>query len=396
MTDLNNNTKQDCEKILVISPQSENQIVQLLTSMGNACVQAKDIKEAETVAKAEILTFVILHQTRDYDDYKQSLNLICAQPNLSKYNLAIINPNITDKEIAQNKTNSKVTLFKHPIDKIDFISKISTKIRLRRIKSDEQKFVVDVIQKNSQLVEVNNSFRNELNEAKKIQTAILPKQLPQVDKHQFGAIFIPLDIIGGDLYDIWQIDDEHFGMFLGDVTGHGLPAALIGAMAKMALKYANLKEPNEILRHMNENMVSAIPEGRFVAASVAVLNIKTSKLKIACGGQPQPIIWRAEKNEVEIVQIRGLAVGMLEEAQYKVFETELAKGDKLILSTDGVTETRNMDGEMIKIDRLAEFVSDAKGLHIQDSIKLIKDKQYAWANGRIIKDDITIIGVESL
>ncbi|MDR2337092.1 MAG: serine/threonine-protein phosphatase [Deltaproteobacteria bacterium] len=385
------------DNILVISGQSNNEIVQLLNTMEEyTCKQAKDIDEASKLAEDNIFDLVILYQTRQNDNYKTAINIIKSKLNLSRYNLVVVNPNITDKENSETYKSSNITLIKYPIGKIDFLCKISTKLRLKKLKTKEQEVTNDIIQQNSQLKDVNNKLKAELLEAKNIQNAILPKTLPKVENYSLAVTFIPLDIIGGDIYDIWMIDEEHLGLFLGDVTGHGLSAALIGAMAKMALKYANSPNPSYVLEHINKNMVSVIPEGRFVASSMACLNIKTNQLTISCGGQPAPIIWRKNQNTIEVINIRGLAVGMIEETMYSTFETQLNHGDKLLLVSDGITETINMQGKMLKVEGLANLFSNAgkQKINIQQALDYIIKEQQNYTQGRIIKDDVTLIGVE--
>ena len=389
---------QNLDKILVISEQEGDEICNLLGGRKEyVCTTAKSIDSGDKLAGKDIFDLIIYRPQNQEYNYKVHANAVKSKLNLSRCNVAIVSSSITDKDISESSKSGGVILIKAPIEKADLLSKVSTGLRLKKLHSANKSFTTNVLETNSQLKDVNNRLKRELVDAKQIQNAILPKTFPKMDNHEVAVSFTPLDIIGGDVYDVRKIDDEYFGLLLGDVTGHGLAAALIGAMTIMALNYANSTNPAEVLEHINSNMARVMPEGRFVAATVACLNIKTNKLTISCGGQPPPVIWRAASQKTEIVDVKGVAVGMFEYTKYSIFETQLNSGDKLIISSDGITETQNMNGEMLNVAGVAELLSEAgkQKKSIQETIAHIVQGQQKFAGGRILKDDVTLIGVET-
>ena len=207
--------------------------------------------------------------------------------------------------------------------------------------------------------------------------------------------YIPLEAVGGDVYDIWQIRDDTYGLFIGDVTGHGLPAAFIGAMTKMVLAYAPKESPDIMLDEMNEGIVDHMPEGRFVTVAAAIYDSGTGALKVARGGHPEPYIWRKATGKVERISPRGMAIGIMKGMPYELFETNLEVGDKYLMITDGLIETEDMNGNMFGADGVGNcFESVAPQKNIAECIRSILERQREFSGGRILKDDDTLVGLE--
>jgi serine phosphatase RsbU (regulator of sigma subunit) len=183
-------------------------------------------------------------------------------------------------------------------------------------------------------------------------------------------------------------------MFIGDVTGHGLPAAFIGAMTKMALAYADKSSPETMFREMNDGMADLMPPGRFVTVAAALYNPETGGLKVARGGHPPPFVWRKETGEVEQILPKGMALGMLAGVSFELFETSLNPGDRFLLMTDGITETTDMNNEMLGIEGSAELFKKWVHLPMDQNLDKILEEQFEFAGGRILKDDNTLIGLE--
>ena len=390
---------QQLDQILVISEQEGDEICTILGGVKEyVCTTANSIDSGDKLAAKQIFDLIIFRPTNQEYNYKVHANAIKSKLNLARCNLAIVSSGITDKDILESSKSGGVILIKAPMERADLLLKVSTGLRLKKLHSANTSFTTNVLETNSQLKDINNRLKKELVDAKKIQNAILPKEFPKMDNYEVAVSFTPLDIIGGDVFDVVRINDEYLGVFLGDVTGHGLAAALIGAMTIMALKYADSTDPAKVLEHINSNMARVMPEGRFVAATMACLNIKTNKLAISCGGQPSPIIWRAATQKAEIVDIKGTAVGMFAETKYTTFETQLSRGDKLILASDGITETQNMSGEMLNVEGVTKLLAEVgkQKKSIKDTVDYIIQGQQKFAAGRIIKDDITLLCVEAL
>ena len=223
----------------------------------------------------------------------------------------------------------------------DLLVKASTLLRLRKMEAQQRQNEADVASSNLRLRDLTARFQRELEEAKEIQKSILPTNLPKTEAFVFAAAYLPVDTVGGDLYDVWQISDGRFGLLIADVTGHGLPAAFIGAMTKMAVANATSKEASLMLEEVNGSLEKIMPEGRFVTAAAAILDSTSGELEVACAGHPPPIIVRAD-GAVEVPAIRGLPLGVTEGVHYEKYVTNLEAKASALFVTDGITETQGL------------------------------------------------------
>ena len=293
--------------------------------------------------------------------------------------------------------NNNVQVLSGRVEPSSFLVKVATLLRLRKFQSEQASQQAELSVQNAELRDLTNRFKRELLEARQIQEAILPKQLPQAENALFCAYYTPLEAVGGDLFDVWRISSSVIGLFIADVTGHGLPAAFIAAMTKMALNSSPKDNPALLLQMMNNQLSAIMPEGRFVTATVVFYHCDSGRLQLARAGHPSSYLWHANSNTVEEVSPKGLALGIAEGITYELYDSHLTAGDKLLLVTDGLTETANMDGKLWGTAPVGEaFGRAARSKSITDCIPDLLDQQGEFAQGRILRDDVTIVGLERL
>lgn len=390
--------KELADRILLISANNEavESVTKLLATRSYNWTVVGSVEDASTAAAASLYDLVIACETGSAQDAAALIHNIRADRSMARLQLIVIHPQIAELEqLGFASKEERLLLLSYPLDAPNFLVKVTTSLRLRKFRSDQTRFDAKIVEQNAQLRDLTNRFKAELKEAQEIQKSILPKSLPSDARCVIGARYIPLEAVGGDLYDIWLVDENTMGIFIGDVTGHGLSAAFVGAMTKMALAYAAKTGPDVMLAEMNNGMAELMPEGRFVAVAAAIYNLETGRLLLARGGQPNPYIWRQAKQDAEIIKVRGMAVGMIPDSRYELYETSLDHGDKFLLLTDGVTECTDMDGNMLGEAGACKFFKDAAASRpIDQAVDYILYLQEQYTRGRISKDDITIVGIE--
>ena len=179
--------------------------------------------------------------------------------------------------------------------------------------------------------------------ASQVQRGLLPETLPRIGSASFSVVYKPAEFVSGDIYDVQRLDENHLCMALADATGKGIPAALLMAFIKRALRgkeihdgQYRLLEPDEVLKRLNDHILEAdLSECRFVTATYAVLNIRTLKISIARGGSPYPILRRAD-GQARLVKPAGGVIGVLPEACFAVESIQLNPGDTLLMYSDGM------------------------------------------------------------
>lgn len=277
----------------------------------------------------------------------------------------------------------------------ELLVKVSLQLRLRKERFETVSEQVSIVSENASLRALTNQFSRELEEAKDIHNRLLPRTLPTLRSASLGAIYLPLEAVGGDLYDVWEIDDEHVGLFIADVTGHGLPAAFIGAMIKMLLRIEVQTSSSRQLSFIDGFLSKYLPESRFATAISIVYNQKTHEINVSRAGHTPLLIYRKESDTVETVEPKGPPLTLGDLIPFEEVKTSLSRGDQLLLYTDGITEVMNMSGELMGVEMLAKEFSRLAKIHgISEVLRHLHEYQEQYSDGRLAKDDLTILGLE--
>ena len=278
-----------------------------------------------------------------------------------------------------------------------FLVVISVQLRLRKIRSSHIKSQVEVVSENATLRDLNNRFQRDLIEAREIHEKLLPNSLPDFEKIKCFSSYLPLELVGGDLFDIWKEDTNRAGVFLGDITGHGLPAAFIASMTKMCFALSPFKSPDAGLDFLNKKLSGYLPDGRFITAINCSIDADNMTLSYCNAGHPPPLLYRKSSKEVITLGKKGMPLNVDVDFEYKATDVSISSGDMLLIYSDGLYETVSMDNKIMGLVNLTEkFLEFASTSNIEDTIHSIMDYQKEFTGGRMYRDDVTIIGIEIL
>jgi sigma-B regulation protein RsbU (phosphoserine phosphatase) len=242
-------------------------------------------------------------------------------------------------------------------------------------------------------------IESELKIAHDIQMSILPKIFPPFpDRQEFDiyAMIEPAREVGGDFYDFFFIDNEHFCFAIGDVSGKGIPASLFMAVTKTLIKATALKgiTPGEILTKVNRELSQGNDSCMFVTIFCGILNTKTGTLFYANGGHNSPFIIREGKEVAFLEGKRSLVVGAMEDMIYETDQFRLQPDESLFMYTDGVTEAMNEQGNLFSEERLKKQLIEFEGKSIQEIILGIMEGIVSFSHGVPQSDDITMMMVQ--
>ena len=248
------------------------------------------------------------------------------------------------------------------------------------------------------IVEAQTRIDRELATSKAIQKSALPQvfpPFPEIERFDIFASMNPAREVGGDFYDFFLLDDSRLGMVMADVSGKGIPAALFMMSAKTELAACMQAGMDiaEAVQTANWRLCQGNETGMFVTAFIAVLDYETGVLSYVNAGHNPPLIRRADGWEW-LREKSGTFLGAFDSVKYKPFSTTLAKGDELIMYTDGVTECMDVDGNLYGEDRLEEFLSRHTDLHPRKLIEAVGRDLDRYAEGAEQADDITMLSVE--
>jgi serine phosphatase RsbU (regulator of sigma subunit) len=232
----------------------------------------------------------------------------------------------------------------------------------------------------------------ELQVARRIQQASLPKVVPQLEGWQITPFYRPAREVGGDFYDFHPLSGGRLGVVVGDATGKGVPAALVMSttcgMLQLAAQASESSSPSEVLERVNEALTVRIPSNTFVTCFYAILEPKSGYLSYANAGHDLPYLWHI--GEAEELRARGMPLGLMPGMSYEEKETELDAGEVVLFYSDGLVEAHDPRGEIFGFPRLQALV--AKHGEVGALGDLLMEELYTFVGeGWEQEDDITLL-----
>lgn len=245
---------------------------------------------------------------------------------------------------------------------------------------------------------IKERMSNELDVASRIQKKILPADVDEIFGLEIAQYFEPAKEIGGDYYDYTILDGNVFSITIADVSGKGVPAAFLMALGRSVLKTLTLTgdfAPNENLNELNKIIYSDITEDMFITMVHSKYNKENKTLYYSNAGHNPLVVYRANKDMIELHTVKGVAIGFLEEYKYRQGEIQLEKGDIVIFYTDGITEAENKNKEMFGIDRLKEVIYENKNKSPKELRKAILEAINKFRKDYEQTDDLTFVILKS-
>jgi serine phosphatase RsbU (regulator of sigma subunit) len=245
-----------------------------------------------------------------------------------------------------------------------------------------------------QLVEINL----ELEMARQIQLSILPSDTPKIPGLDIVARYLPMTSVAGDFYDFIILDDKRVGILVADVSGHGLPSALIASMLQVALtaQVAHASEPERVLSGLNQALCGKF-ERNFVTAAYVFVDMERKLMTYAGAGHPPLLFSRKSTGKVSAVSENGLFLGMFPEATYSSLELPVQAEDRVVLYTDGIPETTNPSEQEFGTARFINFMEKNQSLTVDQFADGLLDELSRWSEqprGQGQQDDITVLTID--
>jgi sigma-B regulation protein RsbU (phosphoserine phosphatase) len=231
-------------------------------------------------------------------------------------------------------------------------------------------------------------IQKELEVARRMQLSILPAGFPNSASFRVSARYVPMTSVAGDFYDFIVADDKHAGLLIADVSGHGVPAALIASMVKLAAssQRANAADPARLLAGMNAALCGNTQE-QFVTAAYVHLDSISGTLRYSAAGHPPMLLLR--RGEVMGISENGLMLAAFDYASYTNAERPMETGDRLLLYTDGVIEAANAEGDQFGQDALSAVLRQTAELPPAAASDQIVSAVQRWSASQ--DDDLTVL-----
>jgi phosphoserine phosphatase RsbU/P len=239
------------------------------------------------------------------------------------------------------------------------------------------------------------AINKELEIARQIQSSILPRELPRLAGLDIAARHLSMSAVAGDFYDFLVVDEKRLGVLIADVTGHGVPAALIASMLKVAFaaQFAHADAPARVLTGLNGALCGKF-EDHFVTAAYVFIDMDAEIMRYSGAGHPPLMLVSRAAGKARQIEENGLMLGLFPEALYSAIEIPLCAGDRYLLCTDGVLETKNAAEEEFGRSGSMQFLESNSALSAKSFSDKLVDALARWSGqlaGGAQTDDITLV-----
>lgn len=295
-----------------------------------------------------------------------------------------------------------------PVKSDELIYIIKKIVKSNNLKKENQRLFLELKRrekelekKNRQISKLYNDLEDELQMASEIQKKLMPETFPDMDGFKFAVKYLPSQDIGGDFYDMIQMSNGYYGVAFADVSGHGIPAALLSTMFKVYLMtYSeDIISPAETMELLNDVVVETFPEGKFISIFYLVIYPGDNKVRY-CKAAQEPGVLVRKNGEIRELITSGQVLGLFSEEDFPGIldfqdgEVELEPGDKIFLYTDGIVEALNKKEEFYGMERLKQLLLENKDAGAQELIDIVYGDLMDFIEGLPIHDDLTLLVIE--
>lgn len=241
-------------------------------------------------------------------------------------------------------------------------------------------------------------LERELQVAAEIQLSILPQELPKAPGYNFGARMVPARIVGGDLYDVFPLDNGRMGVLIGDVADKGIPAAIFMARthALIMVEACHGGSPGEILQRANRHLINLQQSDQFVTVLFGILDYRNGILDLVRAGHELPLLVSANGRVESFPHSPGQPIGILDNPRMDEQKIILPAGATLLFFTDGVTDSANPQGEQFGHERLNKTLAALAGRSGQETCDLLLETIQRYQADASQADDITMVAIHSV
>ncbi len=287
-----------------------------------------------------------------------------------------------------------------PFNKAEVLARIDNQLKIRRL-------TCELKQANEILTQKQRTLDDDLEAAAGIQKSLLPQNMPDINNLVFDWRFMPSYMIGGDIFNIVRLDENHIGLYMIDVSGHGVPAALVtvslsqilrpegGGLTKERIYESpgyRITSPRAVMESLDrEYPIERF--GRYFTIVYMIIDTSTGNVTYSNAAHPAPVILR-KSGELEILHKGGTIIGLGGIVPFEEGSASLHRGDRVMLFTDGILECRNDKNELYGSERFYSAVRSAKHKQLDEFLDHIILSITIFSSGQPFEDDISIVVME--
>ncbi len=367
-----------------------------------AATGAEALQLAETCQPDLILLDISLPDRDGYD--------VCStlRASLATSTIPVIFVSATEarEDIATGLELGGADFIHKPYWRREVLARIRTHLQIGQLNTSLQSVNDDLLRLSNDLLDKQKRLEEDLKAAAQIQQALLPSGEVRPEGVDVAWTFLPCEDVGGDIFNLLQLDERHWGLYIVDVTGHGVPSAMVTVSVAQSLAphlgitvapgaagaEASVASPATVLTQLDQEY----PLERFdrtFTICYAVFDSLTGELAYASAAHPPPLLMRAG-GSVERLEEGGPVIGLGAFLAFEEGRTRLAAGDRVFFYTDGIVEHCSPSGELFGEDRLVALLRRGAGSGLEELCQKVMHELTIFGNRRPPRDDISLLALE--
>jgi len=304
-------------------------------------------------------------------------------------------PRTQSEMVAPIVSNSEVIgVFDLESDELDAYTNDDLEVLM--LLASQVAIIIEKVMLHDQLIE-KQRLETQLEVARQVQLQLLPPRDPQLEGYDISAYNFPTEEVSGDYYDWVRIYDDQIGMVIADVSGKGVPAALLMAFLRASLRAASHigYAPHISMSKVNYLLWESIERHQFVTAFYGILDATNRTLAYSNAGHNPPLLMKVD-GTASFEERGGVPLGMFRDSRYYEYFETIEPGEVFVLYTDGVTEAMNPTAQEYGRDRLVAAVRQSRDQPAREMVDFIHRELIAWTEGQGLDDDATLFIVKAL
>jgi phosphoserine phosphatase RsbU/P len=371
-------------QLLVVDDNGVNRLVlgRYLQQQGHAVAYAENGRQALELLRAQTFDMMLLDIEMPEMNGYQVLEHVLADARLREIPIIVVSAlDEMDSVVKCIQMGAEDYLTK-PVDQVLLKARIDASLEKKRLRDAQR----DLLRK----------MEAELDFAREIQRSILPGELPRKIGCDFGALMVPARAVGGDFYAFIELDENHVGIAVGDVSDKGVPAALFMALTFSLINTEARRSvsPREVLSNVNQYLLSMNQAGMFVTVLYGVFDWTTREFRYSRAGHDKPIVLEANGQPMDLAIKPGQLLGVLPELVLDEQHVILPAGGTLLIFTDGATEAMDADGQMFGRERLRAALRANHAGRAQSICAEIWRAVQTFSGDQPAHDDVTLVAVK--
>jgi sigma-B regulation protein RsbU (phosphoserine phosphatase) len=403
------------------NPENRDMLARRLQRRGYLVSEAENGARALELAAASAFDVVLLDIMMPVMDGLEALRRLRETRSVAELPIIMTTAKGESDDVVQALKLGANDYVTKPINFPVALARIETQVSLRRAVQQIRNLELDLAARNRELAAANDKLsqsnarmKRDLEAAARIQQTFLPAAAPTAGGLRFAWRYRPCDELAGDTLNVVPLDEHHVGVFVVDVSGHGVPAALLSVTVSRLLSRTTdgcplvrrgsngsnaleIVPPAEVAAELTDRFPFDAETRQYFTCVYGVLDTRSDEFRYVCAGHPGPVHvprGRAPVRHQPTGRPIGIVPASLATGGYTDHLVALAPGDRIYLYTDGIPEAENGDQEQFGFDRLQESLAEFRDRPLQAGVEDLVNRVEAWCSEGGVTDDISILAIE--